>query len=73
MTGKRIRCRDGRCHHVLPREATFYRQRSRALIDSVSTKALTCGNRVELWGFEPQTPSMRTRCATRLRHSPWNR
>jgi site-specific DNA recombinase len=25
---------------------------------------------VELWGFEPQTPSMRTRCATRLRHSP---
>src|SRR5450755_4516709 len=27
-------------------------------------------HRVELWGFEPQTPSMRTRCATGLRHSP---
>jgi site-specific DNA recombinase len=25
---------------------------------------------VELRGFEPLTPSMRTRCATRLRHSP---
>src|ERR1035438_9434245 len=27
--------------------------------------------RVELRGFEPLTPSMRTRCATGLRHSPW--
>jgi hypothetical protein len=27
---------------------------------------------VELRGFEPLTPSMRTRCATGLRHSPWN-
>ena len=27
---------------------------------------------VELRGFEPLTPSMRTRCATRLRHSPAN-
>jgi hypothetical protein len=27
---------------------------------------------VELRGFEPLTPSMRTRCATRLRHSPRN-
>src|SRR5213078_2148437 len=26
---------------------------------------------VELRGFEPLTPSMRTRCATGLRHSPW--
>ena len=25
---------------------------------------------VELRGFEPLTPSMRTRCATELRHSP---
>ena len=28
--------------------------------------------RVELRGFEPLTPSMRTRCATRLRYSPEN-
>jgi hypothetical protein len=28
--------------------------------------------RVELRGFEPLTPSMRTRCATGLRYSPWN-
>lgn len=28
---------------------------------------------VELRGFEPLTPSMRTRCATGLRHSPWLR
>lgn len=27
-------------------------------------------NWVELRGFEPLTPSMRTRCATGLRHSP---
>jgi hypothetical protein len=27
---------------------------------------------VELRGFEPLTPSMRTRCATGLRYSPWN-
>jgi hypothetical protein len=26
--------------------------------------------RVELRGFEPLTPSMRTRCATGLRYSP---
>jgi hypothetical protein len=26
---------------------------------------------VELRGFEPLTPSMRTRCATGLRYSPW--
>src|SRR6202020_2644336 len=32
--------------------------------------SLACGNTVELWGFEPQTPSMRTRCATGLRYSP---
>jgi hypothetical protein len=29
-------------------------------------------HRVELRGFEPLTPSMRTRCATGLRYSPWN-
>jgi hypothetical protein len=28
---------------------------------------------VELRGFEPLTPSMRTRCATGLRHSPRDR
>ena len=28
--------------------------------------------RVELRGFEPLTPSMRTRCATGLRYSPWD-
>jgi hypothetical protein len=27
---------------------------------------------VELRGFEPLTPSMRTRCATGLRYSPEN-
>ena len=30
------------------------------------------GNSVELRGFEPLTPSMRTRCATGLRYSPEN-
>ena len=34
--------------------------------------ALTCSFIVELRGFEPLTPSMRTRCATGLRYSPWN-
>ena len=34
-------------------------------------RPLTWGNRVELRGFEPLTPSMRTRCATGLRYSPW--
>ena len=33
---------------------------------------LTCKNSVELRGFEPLTPSMRTRCATGLRYSPEN-
>ena len=33
---------------------------------------LTCQNLVELRGFEPLTPSMRTRCATGLRYSPKN-
>ena len=28
------------------------------------------GGFVELRGFEPLTPSLRTRCATELRHSP---
>lgn len=31
---------------------------------------LTCIFSVELRGFEPLTPSMRTRCATGLRYSP---
>src|ERR1700677_2891272 len=31
-----------------------------------------CMFRVELRGFEPLTPSMRTRCATGLRYSPEN-
>ncbi len=33
---------------------------------------LTRKNSVELRGFEPLTPSMRTRCATGLRYSPEN-
>jgi hypothetical protein len=33
---------------------------------------LNCENLVELRGFEPLTPSMRTRCATGLRYSPKN-
>ena len=33
---------------------------------------LTCCSWVELRGFEPLTPSMRTRCATGLRYSPEN-
>ena len=33
---------------------------------------LTSSFLVELRGFEPLTPSMRTRCATGLRYSPWN-
>ena len=33
---------------------------------------LTCCFWVELRGFEPLTPSMRTRCATGLRYSPEN-
>jgi hypothetical protein len=36
------------------------------------TGHLTCKNSVELRGFEPLTPSMRTRCATGLRYSPEN-
>jgi hypothetical protein len=32
--------------------------------------SLACGNCVELRGFEPLAPSMRTRCATGLRYSP---
>ena len=35
-------------------------------------RSLTCKNSVELRGFEPLTPSMRTRCATGLRYSPEN-
>ena len=31
---------------------------------------MSCKNLVELRGFEPLTPSMRTRCATGLRYSP---
>ena len=33
---------------------------------------MTCYSWVELRGFEPLTPSMRTRCATGLRYSPEN-
>jgi hypothetical protein len=32
-----------------------------------------CDEGVELRGVEPLTPSMRTRCATGLRHSPFER
>jgi hypothetical protein len=37
-----------------------------------SNRPPTCKNSVELRGFEPLTPSMRTRCATGLRYSPEN-
>ena len=36
------------------------------------TGHLALQNSVELRGFEPLTPSMRTRCATGLRYSPEN-
>ena len=35
-------------------------------------QGLSTTSKVELRGFEPLTPSMRTRCATRLRYSPEN-
>jgi hypothetical protein len=34
--------------------------------------SILASDQVELRGFEPLTPSMRTRCATGLRYSPWN-
>lgn len=37
------------------------------------TRSLVNGPEVDLWGFEPQTPSMRTRCATGLRYRPSQR
>jgi site-specific DNA recombinase len=54
------------------RELSLTEAVSRTLADrndrvSVSSKTAL----VELRGFEPLTPSMRTRCATGLRHSPW--
>ena len=39
---------------------------------AIRTLPLTCCSWVELRGFEPLTPSMRTRCATGLRYSPEN-
>jgi hypothetical protein len=39
---------------------------------AVRRQPLTCTYSVELRGFEPLTPSMRTRCATGLRYSPKN-
>ena len=38
--------------------------------ERASYLAIHQNQRVELRGFEPLTPSMRTRCATGLRHSP---
>jgi hypothetical protein len=43
-----------------------------ALQSEVEPEPLTCNFSVELRGFEPLTPSMRTRCATGLRYSPEN-
>ena len=43
------------------------RRGARSRLSSVTWKT-----RVELRGFEPLTPSMRTRCATGLRYSPEN-
>src|ERR1700689_3783961 len=36
----------------------------------IRKRPLNCKFSVELRGFEPLAPSMRTRCATRLRYSP---
>jgi hypothetical protein len=62
------------CRPVPRSEARFARQttvkRSRTRSSAWITWPLTCYFLVELRGFEPLTPSMRTRCATGLRHSP---
>ena len=42
-----------------------------AAVENWQDKAVNWRFRVELRGFEPLTPSMRTRCATGLRYSPW--
>jgi hypothetical protein len=40
------------------------------MIIKVTDQPTDLGKCVELRGFEPLTPSMRTRCATGLRYSP---
>ena len=61
-------------HHVMPVSLAASGSPSVPLIarDATRTGSLTCNFSVELRGFEPLTPSMRTRCATGLRYSPEN-
>ena len=54
-------------------EAIIKKSNPRPSGSTEMVKGSTTGYLVELWGFEPQTPSMRTRCATGLRHSPVKR
>lgn len=61
-----------------PSNRPWKRRRSRPImkIDGISSTAPELTQEracVDLWGFEPQTPSMRTRCATGLRHRPLQR
>jgi hypothetical protein len=57
--------------HV-PKRNAWLPQRLPSKTAAVRRPPLTCTYSVELRGFEPLTPSMRTRCATGLRYSPWN-
>jgi hypothetical protein len=58
--------------HDLPDSSQYgYSSHPRSRMRAVG-KPLTCNFSVELRGFEPLTPSMRTRCATGLRYSPEN-
>ena len=57
------RCQLEEAHNLLPQWLPRGAPENRNM-------ALTCNFLVELRGFEPLTPSMRTRCATGLRYSP---
>ena len=59
--------------HIEPNAmAPYLAPRAYARCGYKPSRPLTWRFRVELRGFEPLTPSMRTRCATGLRYSPWN-
>ena len=58
--------------HVPKRYARWHPQWLPSKTAAVRRPPLNCAYSVELRGFEPLTPSMRTRCATGLRYSPWN-
>src|SRR5262249_32172656 len=58
---------------IPPNQPESPARRSRARPSERASDLVRYENRgVELRGFEPLTPSMRTRCATGLRYSPWN-